>query len=558
MSLRSSKVVSLREAAASIADGSIVAVGGLSYFGAPMALVRELIRQGVRDLTLITAAVTSIQADLLIAAGAVRKIISPYVSLEELGLAPAFRKAVEAGTLEVVECGEAFLGYGLKAAASGAPFYVLPKRIAISDCAQNNSLYKTCRDPFSGEDVLCVPALRPDVALLHVPATDHWANLQRSPMPFMDSLLGRAAKRIIASADDLIDSNPSASSSQAVGLPGFLVQSVVPLRGAARPTASAGVYGVDRKEIKRYVTACKSSETLAAYLAEFGDDETDYLGRLGDEVPVAVAPAGSGVDLSLPPALAEIMAAVISHSLSDGMFTGVGTGCWEVAAGVRLAQLTHAPNLSYSYGGSGAVNPRLQFLPDSLNGDEALACCEAAVSLEDVFDLEMNGTFDIMFASGMQIDQFGNVNLVSIGPYKKPALRGPGTVGLEFAGCVKEIVYFFRSHTKHAFVPKVDFISAYGYGSGPGSRAEMGLAENHGPKLVVTNLAVMDFDEQSKRMRLKSLHPGVSLEQVQQNTGFDLIVPAELPQTILPTEHELRLLRTEIDRGRRLQTLIRA
>ncbi len=97
MSLRSSKVVSLREAAASIPDGSIVAVGGLSYFGAPMALVRELIRQGVRDLTLITAAVTSIQADLLIAAGAVRKIISPYVSLEELGLAPAFRKAVEAG-----------------------------------------------------------------------------------------------------------------------------------------------------------------------------------------------------------------------------------------------------------------------------------------------------------------------------------------------------------------------------------------------------------------------------------------------------------------------------
>ncbi len=99
----------------------------------------------------------------------------------------------------MVECGEAFLGYGLKAAASGAPFYVLPKHIAASDCASNNALYKTCRDPFSGEEVICVPALRPDVALLHVPATDHWANLRRGPMPFMDSLLGRAAKRIIAS-----------------------------------------------------------------------------------------------------------------------------------------------------------------------------------------------------------------------------------------------------------------------------------------------------------------------------------------------------------------------
>ena len=96
------------------------------------------------------------------------------------------------------------------------------------------------------------------------------------------------------------------------------------------------------------------------------------------------------------------------------------------------------------------------------------------MSLEDVFDLEMNGTFDIMFASGMQIDQFGNVNLVSIGPYKKPELRGPGTVGLEFAGCVKEIVYFFRSHNKHTFVPKVDFISAFGYGSGPEAERDAG------------------------------------------------------------------------------------
>jgi glutaconate CoA-transferase subunit B len=252
------------------------------------------------------------------------------------------------------------------------------------------------------------------------------------------------------------------------------------------------------------------------------------------------------------------MATVISHAVRDGMFTGAGTGCWEVAAGLRLAQLTHAPNLSFSYGGSGAVNPKLQYLPESLNGDDALASCEAVVSLEQVFDLEMSGRFDIMFASGMQIDQFGNVNLVSIGPYDKPKLRGPGTVGLEFAGCVKEIVYFFRSHNKHTFVPKVDFVSAFGYGSGPGSREAAGLPENHGPKLVVTNLAVMDFDESSQKMRLRSLHPGVSVERVQENTGFELLVPNHLPATPLPTAQELQLLRTEIDRGGRLQSLIPA
>ena len=156
----------------------------------------------------------------------------------------------------------------------------------------------------------------------------------------------------------------------------------------------------------------------------------------------------------------------------------------------------------------------------------------------------------------MQIDQFGNVNLVCVGPYEKPKLRGPGTVGLEFAGCVKEVVYFFRSQTKHSFVPKVDFISAFGYGSGPGSRTQAGLSENCGPKLVVTNLAVMDFDEQSRRMRLRSLHPGVSLDEVKENTAFELVLSADVVETKLPTAEELSLLRNEIDRGGRLRTLI--
>jgi glutaconate CoA-transferase subunit B len=369
----------------------------------------------------------------------------------------------------------------------------------------------------------------------------------------MDALLARASKIIIATADELVEHVSSHDS-----MPGFRTQAVVPLHGAARPTASAGRYGVERKEIKRYLSACKSEATLGEYFAGFGADEADYLAKTGEAAPVQNAGLASTLQESAPPSLAEILATVISHAVRDGMFTGAGTGCWEVAAGLRLAQLTHAPNLSFSYGGSGAVNPKLPYLPDSLNGEDALASCEAVIPLEDVFDLEMSGRFDIMFASGMQIDQFGNVNLVCVGPYDKPKLRGPGTVGLEFAGCVREIVYFFRGHNKHTFVPKVDFVSAFGYGSGPGSREQAGLAENFGPRLVVTNLAVLDFDDSSRKMRLRSLHPGVTAERVQENTGFELIVPDRVPETTMPTAEELRLLRTEIDRGGRLQVLIPA
>jgi acyl CoA:acetate/3-ketoacid CoA transferase alpha subunit/acyl CoA:acetate/3-ketoacid CoA transferase beta subunit len=553
MAIRSSKIISLREAAASVSDGSTVAVGGLSYFGAPMSLIRELIRQRVRGLTLVTAAVTSLQADLLIAAGAVRKIIAPYVAFEELGLAPAFRRAVESGAIEVVECGEAFLGYGLKAGASGAPFYALPKAVAATDCGRVNGLYKPCRDPFTGEEVVCVPAIRPDIALLHVSTADQLGNLGCGRLRFMDALLARASKRVIATADYLTERLEND-----VSFPSFQVEAVVPLHGAARPTGSSGHYGVDRGEIKRYLSAFKNEGGVADYVASLGDDEPNYVGNLGAESSVTLAPPVKPKEDSAPPSRAEIMATVISQSVRDGMLTGAGTGCWEVAAGLRLAQMTHAPNLSFSYGGSGAVNPQLNYLPESLNGDEPLAHCDGVLSLEDVFDLEMSGRFDIMFASGMQIDQYGNVNLACVGPYAKPKLRGPGTVGLEFAGCVKEIVYFFRSHTKHSFVPKVDFVSAFGYGTGAGSRAEAGLAENCGPKLVVTNLAVMDFEKQTRKMRLRSMHPGVTVDQVKENTGFDLLIPHEIVPTTLPTDTELQLLRCEIDRGGRLRTLIPA
>jgi glutaconate CoA-transferase subunit B len=238
------------------------------------------------------------------------------------------------------------------------------------------------------------------------------------------------------------------------------------------------------------------------------------------------------------------------------MFTGAGTGCWEVLAGLRLAQLTHAPNLCFTMGGTGALNPRLRYLPPSLNGDEGLADCEARVGLEELFDLELGGAFDIMFVSGMQMDQYGNVNLVCVGPHDKPAFRGPGTVGLEFAPCVPRWVAFFRSHTKQVFVDKVDFVSGKGYGPRAESNQQVGTPDDRGPMLVITNLAVMDFCPDTKRLRLKSVHPGCTVDQVKENTGFELVTSAKVPETILPTHAELLLLRNEIDRGGLLASLI--
>jgi acyl CoA:acetate/3-ketoacid CoA transferase alpha subunit/acyl CoA:acetate/3-ketoacid CoA transferase beta subunit len=547
---RSSKVVTADEAVERIADGSTVAIGGLSYYGAPMDLVRALVRRRAQNLTVVTSAVTGIQLDLLIAAGCVKKVISPYVALEEIGLAPAFRRAAEKQEIDVIEIGEAFLAFGLKAGSSGAPFYVLPKSVAASDCARLNSQYRKSTDPFTGEAVVCVPAICPDFTLLHVRRSDAHGNLQHEGSCFMDPLLARASRHVIATCDELADNSSIRATAVATTIPGVLVDAVVPAFGAAYPTGSFGCYDVDRNELKRYSKSAKDEATLAAYVSEFAKLRTQL------PPPLAERTEQSRASTDDPVTKAELIASVVAHCVKDGMFTGAGTGCWEVLAGLRLAQLTHAPNASFTLGGTGALNPHLRQLPASLNNDLGLTDCEARICLEELFDLELAGVFDVMFLSGMQIDEFGNVNLAFAGTWNKPVLRGPGTVGLEFAPCVPRWVGFFRNHTKQVFVPKVDFVSAIGYGSGPNSRRELGIEDNRGPELIVTNLAVLDFCPDTRRMRLRSVHPGTTVDQVVTNTGFDLIVPHGVPETPLPSAHELSLLRTEIDSGGLLAKLV--
>ncbi len=554
---RTRKILSLSEAAALIPDGSTVAVGGLSYHGAPMSLVRELVRRRIRGLTVITAAVTGLQVDLLVAGGCVARIVSPFVSLEELGVAPNFRRAVEAGEVELVEIGEAFLAFGLKAAAAGAPFGVLPRPLAGSSCVRENPLYRFTPDPYTEQEVLCVPALRPDWTLLHAQVADPRGNLFHC-VPYMDPLLARASRRVLATCDEILGDD-AAPEPNGVTVPSLLVHGVVPLPGAARPGSSPGRYDADRDEIRRYIALSKTEAGRDDYLSAIrapGGVEAAYLGRFGP-APVPPQPRSAPQrDLNAPPSKAELIATVVSRSVADGIFTAAGTGCWEVAAGLRLAQLSHAPNLRFTVGGAVAFNPVLDYLPASLNSAETLAGAEARIGLEDLFDLELAGAFDVMFVSALQIDPYGNLNLARLGPRDRPAFRGPGTVGLEFAPCARQLVAFFRRHSRQTFVERVDFISGFGYGEGPGSRKHWGLEETDGPKFVVSNLAVMDFCPERKRMRLQSVHNGVTIDEVRAQTGFDLIVPERVTVTAPPTPEELYLLRTRIDRGGLLVGLI--
>jgi glutaconate CoA-transferase subunit B len=243
----------------------------------------------------------------------------------------------------------------------------------------------------------------------------------------------------------------------------------------------------------------------------------------------------------------ELITVVLARHIEDGWLAVVGTASYEAAIACRLAQMTHAPNLTWLFGGIGAVNPQLKPMPPSTADGRGMRGAESVIGIDEVDDYELAGRVDLFFAGGIQIDRYGNLNLVCVGDYGHPRFRGPGSVGLPFLSRVKRVFIFTRAQNRRTFVEKVDFVSGVGYLEGPGSRSRKGLKEDEGPSLVVTNLAVMDFDPASKRMRLKSLHPGVSLGTVIENTGFDLLRDSDVPSTPPPTEAELRLIRKEID-----------
>jgi glutaconate CoA-transferase, subunit B len=247
----------------------------------------------------------------------------------------------------------------------------------------------------------------------------------------------------------------------------------------------------------------------------------------------------------------ELMAAVMARALKDGEVAGTGAGSAVARAACRLAQLLHAPNLSYVAGGSGAFNSFSEPLTAS-SCDYANLLCEAVMPVADVITSVAGGKLDVFFCGGLQVDKFGNLNLSLIGDPAKPTLRGPGSAGLPFISAARRSIIFMTEHSRRNFVEKVDFVTAPGFLDGGESwrkaKAEGRLTGN-GPALVVSNLAVLDFEEESKAMRLVSVHPNVTIEQVQAATGFELIVPAEVRTTTPPSPTELRLLR-ELDQAR--------
>lgn len=247
----------------------------------------------------------------------------------------------------------------------------------------------------------------------------------------------------------------------------------------------------------------------------------------------------------------EIMATVLARDLVDGEWVEVGANLPVPRAGVLLAHLTRGPNMTVMIAMTKAnvLNEPVIEEFELITDHRATRWAEAYYIHNDLVENMKFRRKGVFFAGALQIDRFGNSNLIGIGSdYKALKFRGPGAIGVCNATVMNSRFYLVpNSHDKRIFVPKCDFVSAYGWGAGgKDARTKLGLPGG-GPRYVVTPLCVMDFEDENKRMRLKSLHPGVKLDDVVEKTGFELVIPDHVPETEPPTAVELQVLRTRID-----------
>lgn len=280
---RRSKLKTLEEAADLIVDGSSVALGGIHAHNGPMAMVREIARRGVKDLTIIPNVSVGLPAELLIAAGAVGTIYASYVGLEHHGLAPEFRRQAEAGTLKVRDVDEAFLVYGMRAGAASLPFMPYPfGHEAVDVVRLNPEDYRKVTDPFTGQETYVVPPLNPDIGLIHVPQADQFGNVRIDGAVVNDVLIAKSSTHVIVTAEEIVPVEHMESDPVRTTLPGFFVDTVVHVPFGAHPTSTHGRYLADEDHIEVY-KAMGAKKYLDHYVGECPTHQ-DYLERVGGEL----------------------------------------------------------------------------------------------------------------------------------------------------------------------------------------------------------------------------------------------------------------------------------
>ncbi len=541
-----------------VKDEDFIAMGGFGHVRVSMSIIYEIIRQKKRNLTM--AGKTAVHdLDLLVGAGCVNNVEVAYSFGHELrGLSPASRRAVETGKCKITgEISNAGYQWRFLAAMMGLPF--IPTRVLLGTDTFKHSSAKVIKDPYSKKPICLLPACYPDVGIIHVPRCDKYGNAQIDGIMVEDFELSRAARRVIITTEKIVDNKTIRQEPNKTVIPFYLVDAIVEVPFGAHPCQMPYLYFFDENHISEWLSISKTDEGVENYLKKYVyyvDDFNQYLKLIGGakkieqlkriehlEEPM-VAPWIEKKEISSKKkenySSTEMLACVASNILEDKKSVFVGTGLPMIAS--MLAQRTHAPNLLLFFE-AGSIGPEIPVLPISVGDSRTFYMAIAASSMHDSMSMAQAGYIDYGFLGAAQIDMYGNINTTVIGPYEHPKVRLPGSGGANDVGTLSNKTIIIMRQDKYRFVKKLDFITTPGYLNGYDSREKIGLPKDSGPYRIITQLGVYGFDKESKKMKLISTHPGVTIEQIKNNSSFDILIPEKIVVTKPPTKNELKILK---------------
>lgn len=276
------KQMTAAQVVAQLKDGITIGIGGWGPRRKPMALVREILRSSLKDLTVVSYGGADV--GLLCAAGKVKKVVFAFVSLDFIPLEPYFRLARQSGSIEVMEIDEGMMLLGLRAAAWGIPF--IPTEVGLgTDVINRNPAIKVIDSPYDDKEWVAMPALKLDVSLIHADKADVRGVCQiAGPDHYMDDWFARAADKTFVSCDELVDSSYFHDPAQArlVHWERSATTGVIHIPGGAHPTSCTPLYGFDVPHFKAYVASAKEESGIQGYLDKFlGASEEEYQNNVG-------------------------------------------------------------------------------------------------------------------------------------------------------------------------------------------------------------------------------------------------------------------------------------
>ncbi|MEW6442294.1 MAG: CoA-transferase [bacterium] len=559
-----SKLGSLPDIGKYIRPGSFVAIGGGWSCNKPMAVIREIVRQNITGLKVMSI-VGGWEMEWLLAAGAVEHLVFSFLSLESFGLPPNFRRVAERKLIRLSEIEGCSMIKGLQAAGQGLPFAAFKGPKGSDIIKEAPELYKTVNCPFTGQELTAIQAIAPDVAVIHAQQADEQGNVQIFGTSASDLDMAKASKAVIVTVERVVSSDALRESKSATLLFRNEVDLVVPCPYGASPCSSVPFYSAHLTQMMKDSQGLASPKTAPEYIRELiGKDEQAYWANVGGaESQRKLAALAQRVDriefparLTKEPAdkveVADQMVASLARTIEDGDSIVLGSFTPLAYAAYMLAKLTHAPN-AFIVGYSG-VDPYP--FPLGFHTSEA-ACTKFAAGLwsmtQCIEALHLRGKGDVEAVSSAQLDANGDINISWLpmpvrdasgqptGQMNPRGLRLPGGAGAPVVyGLHRKSIAYFANHSKMVFVPKVNYVTGTRFYFSEKERLAQGLQP--GPMIVVTNLGVMEMVERGSWM-VRSLHRGVAADDLLKNTGFEVKIPAACPTTPPPTSQEVELIR---------------